>query len=143
MFDNILIKTFITKKNLDTWTNKNMASIEIKANTILTIVKIHKNKGMQVYINKACYHKNETNKSHACIALARNKILKWRSYQITGNLQNRCLFDSDASDDLFVKLDASTTRAPSPPKSWRRTTHLYQLSLACPLVPKSFWVLWG
>ena len=82
-------------------------------------------------------------KSHVCTYLARDKNLKWRSYQTAGNLQNRCLFESDASDDLFVEFDASTTQASSPPKSWRRTTHLYQLSLACPLVPKSFWVLWG
>ena len=42
-----------------------------------------------------------------------------------------------------LSVDASTTRAPSPPKSWRMTTHLYQLNLVCLLVPISFWVLQG
>ena len=60
-----------------------------------------------------------------------------------GNLQNRCLHDSDASAMCSLSLVASTTRAPFPPKSWRKKIHLFQLNLVGLLVPKFSWVLQG
>ena len=94
---------------------------------------------MQVYTCKAYYHKIQlANPMHIQKEILGGEITKPRPISKIGAsliaMQVRM---------CSLSFDASTTRAPFPRKSWRRTTHLYQLSLACPLIPKSFWVLWG
>jgi len=51
---------------------------------------------MQV-LHMAQYHKNITSNP------VHKKKFLWRSYQTIGFLQNGCLYDSDASDDVFVE----------------------------------------